>query len=180
MRKNFGHSVFPYFFIIFQSFKFWRFLRPLPSSVENGSECLLWRHRRSSTFARNTDFSWNLLLESCPTPVLFSVLAEQPIPKEVSGFIEFLSLMTHARKALKEDGNGWTLSSRGELNRSKPFLQRARLKTIGLLIYWSTIRSPSFSRRVFADLVLKGTRSSAKSKQKMDQSLRWGTIFICT
>ena len=39
-------------------------------------------------------------------PVLFSVVAEQPIPKEVSGFIEFLSLMTHARKALKEDGNG--------------------------------------------------------------------------
>ena len=48
----------------------------------------------------------NVLLESCPTPVLFSVVAEQPIPKEVLGFIEFLSLMTHARKALKEDGNG--------------------------------------------------------------------------
>ena len=38
-RKNFGHSVYPYFFRIFQSFKFWRSLRPLPSSVENGSEC---------------------------------------------------------------------------------------------------------------------------------------------
>ena len=46
-----------------------------------------------------------LLLESCLTPVLFSVAAEQPIPKEVSGFIEFLSLMIHARKALKDDGN---------------------------------------------------------------------------
>ena len=51
-----------------------------------------------------------LLLKSSsgimPTPVLFSVVAEQPIPKEVSGFRVFLSLMTHARKALKEDGNG--------------------------------------------------------------------------
>ena len=75
-----------------------------------------------------------LLLKSCPTPLLFSVVAEQPIPKEVSGVIEFLSLMTNARKALKEDGNGWTLSSRGELSRSQPFLQRARLKTIELLI----------------------------------------------
>ena len=39
-------------------------------------------------------------------PVLFSVVAEQPIPKKVSGFIEFLSSMVHARKALKDDGNG--------------------------------------------------------------------------
>ena len=38
-------------------------------------------------------------------PVLFSVVAEQPIPKEVSGFIELLSLMIHARKSLKDDGN---------------------------------------------------------------------------
>ena len=63
--------------------------------------------------------------ESCPTPVLFSVVAEQPIPKEVSGFIEFLSLVIHTRKALKDDGNGWTLSSRGELNGSLPCIQRS-------------------------------------------------------
>ena len=38
----------------------------------------------------------------------------------------------------------------------------------------------SFSRRVFADLVLQGTRSSAKSKEKTEYSLHWGTIFICS
>ena len=115
------------FFLIFYNFSKFQILAVLAATTELCGEwvrVLLWRHRRSSTFASNTDFSWNLLLESCPTPVLFSVVAEQPIPKEVSALIEFLSLMTHARKTLKKDGNGWTLSSRGELTRSQPFLQR--------------------------------------------------------
>ena len=118
MRKHFYHSVFPYFFIIFQSLKFWRFLRPLPSSVENGSECYC-DVIEGARLKRSTRTSLEIFL------LLFSVVAEQPILEEVSGFTEFLSLVIHGRKASKDDRNGWTLSSRGELNGSLPSIQRS-------------------------------------------------------
>ena len=94
VRKHFYHSVFPYFFIIFQSLKFWRFLRPVPSSVENGSECYC-DVIEGARLSRSTRTSLEIFL------LLFSVVAEQPILEEVSGFTEFLSLVIHGRKALR-------------------------------------------------------------------------------
>ena len=99
VRKHFYHSVFPYFFIIFQSLKFWRFLQPLPSSVENGSECYC-DVIEGARLSRSTRTSLEIFL------LLFSVVAEQPILEEVSGFTEFLSLVIHGRKASKDDRNG--------------------------------------------------------------------------
>ena len=46
---------------------------------------------------------------------------------------------------------------------------RAKKQSIFDLVEWSTAINE-----------VQGTRSPAKSKQKMDQSLHWGTIFICS
>ena len=91
-----------FFYFFFQSFNFSVFfLPPLPSTEKYGSE-LCWDLVEGDQFhASNNFFS-----ENAPSFFVFPVVIIQPIPKEVSGSIQFHSGVVCVQNVSREEGFG--------------------------------------------------------------------------